>query len=76
MTPEKFNELLSQHPFLPIKLHLNSGEIVEINDPGCTLILGATIQIFTVKQGQEHIVDNYRYIPLRNIAQVEQTAAA
>jgi hypothetical protein len=32
--------------------------------------------IFTVKPGQSHIIENNRYIPLRNIAQVEQTTAA
>ena len=76
MTPNQISELLGREPFLPLKLHLNSGEMVEIADPGCAWIQGTILQIFTVKPGRSHIIENNRYIPLRNIAQVEQTTAA
>jgi hypothetical protein len=76
MTPDQFRQLLVQSPFVPLRLHLNSGEIVEIGDPGCVLILGATLQIFTTKRDRAPILEDNRYIPLRSIAQVEQSTAA
>jgi len=76
MTPDQFRELLVRDPFFHLRLHLNSGEVVEIDDPGCVLIQGTTLQIFTTKKDRAPIIENNRYIPLRNIAQVEQTAAA
>ena len=76
MTPNQFNELLGRAPFVPLRLHLNSGEVLDIADPGCAWIQGATLQLFTIKPGRSHIIENNRYIPLRNIAQVEQTTAA
>ena len=76
MTPDQFSELLGREPFVPLRLHLSSGEVVEIGDPGCALIQGVTLQIFTIKAGGSRIAENNRYIPLRNIAQVEQTTAA
>ncbi|MGD0462503.1 MAG: hypothetical protein ABSB74_08445 [Tepidisphaeraceae bacterium] len=76
MTPDQFRQLLVQNPFVPLRLHLNSGEVVEIGDPGCVLIFGATLQVFTIKRGRAPILEDNRYIPLRSIAQVEQTTAA
>jgi hypothetical protein len=76
MTPDAFRDLLVKEPFVPLRLHLNSGEIVDITDPGCVLIQGATLQVFTIKKGRAPIIENNRYIPLRNVAQVEQSAAA
>lgn len=76
MNPNQFSELLAREPFVPLRLHLSTGEIVEIPDPGCAWIQGATLQVFTIKPGRSHIVENNRYIPLRNIAQVEQTTTA
>jgi hypothetical protein len=76
MTPDQFRQLLVQTPFLPLRLHLHSGEVVEIADPGGVLILGATLQIFTIKRDRAPIIEDNRYIPLRSISQVEQTAAA
>jgi hypothetical protein len=76
MTPGQFNELLEKDPFIPIRLHLNSGDVVEITNPGSVQIHGATLYLFTVRRDASHIVDWYRYIPLRNVAQIEQVAAA
>jgi hypothetical protein len=76
MTPDQFRELLVQNPFVPLRLHLHSGEIVDIADPGCVLIFGATLQIFTIKRNRAPIIEDNRYIPLRSITQVEQTTAA
>jgi len=76
MTPGQFRELLVQTPFVPLRLHLNSGEVVEIQNADSVLIFGATLQIFTVKKDRSPIVEDNRYVPLRNIAQIEQVAAA
>jgi hypothetical protein len=76
MTPDQFRELLIREPFMPLHLHLNSGEIVSIEDPQTVLIQGSTLQVFTVKRDRAPIIENNRFIPLRNIAQVEQTSAA
>ena len=76
MTPDQFNLLLEREPFLPLRLHLNSGEIVEVTDPGCVYIQGTTLQVFSVRKGRPHFMENNRYIPLRSIAQVEQSTAA
>lgn len=76
MSPDQFRELLIRDPFVPLRLHLHSGDIVEILNPGCVLIQGATLQIFTIKPNRAHIIDTNRYVPLRSIAQVEQTSAA
>jgi hypothetical protein len=76
MTPDQFRQLLVQNPFVPLRLHLHSGEIVEIMDAGCILIFGATFQIFTIKRDRAPIIEDNRYIPLRSITHVEQTAAA
>ncbi|MGD0542512.1 MAG: hypothetical protein ABSB33_13445 [Tepidisphaeraceae bacterium] len=76
MTPDQFRQLLVQNPFVPLRPHLNSGEIVEIGDPGCVLIFGATLQVFTIERDRAPILEDNRYIPLRSIAQVEQTTAA
>ncbi|MEX0777704.1 MAG: hypothetical protein WD042_18525 [Phycisphaeraceae bacterium] len=75
MTPNAFNELLIRDPFIPLRLHLNSGEVVEITDPGCAFIQGTTVLLFTMKHQGSRMIDNNRYIPLRNVAQVEQAAA-
>lgn len=74
MTPDQFRELLIREPFLHLRLHLNSGEIVEVDHPGCVLIQGTTLQIFTTKLNLAPIVDTNRYVPLRGIARVQQTA--
>jgi hypothetical protein len=38
MTPNQFGELLGREPFVPLRLHLNNGEVVAIADPGCAWI--------------------------------------
>lgn len=76
MTPDQFSQLLDATPFLPLRLHLNDGGVVEIHDPGCVIIIGTTLHIFTIKRDRPHISETTRYIPLRNIAQIEQSTAA
>jgi hypothetical protein len=76
MTPDLFRELLVREPFLHLRLHLNSGEIVDIDDPSGVLIRDTTLQIFTTKRDHNPIIDTNRYVPLRAIAQVEQKAPA
>ena len=38
MTPKQFGELLGREPFVPLRLHLSSGEVVEI-EPYKRLVL-------------------------------------
>jgi hypothetical protein len=76
MNPESINTLLTAEPFLPLRLTLTTGEIVEISDPTPVYISGLAIHIFGTKRAGDHIADSYRLISLRHIVKIEQMEAS
>lgn len=78
MNPETLNSLLKQEPFIPLRLTLTTGEMIDITDPVPVFIAHLAVHIFGVKRAGEHVAEWAKLVSLRHIVkieQMEQTAA-
>ena len=76
MNPETLNSLLKQEPFVPLRLTLTTGEVVDITDPVPVFIANLAVHIFGVKRAGDHLAEWTRLISLRHIVKIEQTQAS
>jgi len=71
VTSEDIRSELEKQPFIPFKLHLVSGQAVEVKDSGQAEMLQNAVMIFQVP-GRRSGESLYDIIALRNIERLEQ----
>ena len=76
MNPETLNSLLKTEPFVPLRLTLSTGEVVDIPDPTPVFIANLAVHIFGIKRAGEHLADWARIVSLRHIVKIEQMEAS
>ncbi len=61
---------IEREPFLPVRLHLVSGKVVDVTNPGIAWMMERAILIFHQERGRD---DRYDLISIQNIERIEQT---
>ena len=72
MTSEDVRQELDRDPFVPLRLHLSSGNTIDIRYPGTAWIRQNTLLIVhPLRQGTQEI-GGYEVVALRLIERIEQ----
>jgi hypothetical protein len=72
MTSEDVLQELQRQPYVPLRLHLTSGQKVDISQPNTAWVRQNTLLIvFPLKPGT-HAIGNYDVVALRLIERIEQ----
>jgi hypothetical protein len=71
MTAEALDQELSRDPFVPIRLHLSNGQTVDVTNPGLAFIARMALYVARTDRPESRIMDDFRMISLRHIAQLE-----
>jgi len=72
MTPEDVNQELDREPFVPLRLHLSSGQKIEIEYPNSAFVRQNTLLVVHRLAPRTHAIGNYDVIALRLIERIEQ----
>jgi hypothetical protein len=72
MTPEDVNQELDREPFVPLRLHLSSGQKIEIEYPNSAFVRQNTLLVVHRLAPQTHAIGNYDVVALRLIERIEQ----
>ena len=72
MTSEGVLQELERKPFIPLRLHLASGQVMDIKYPETAWIRQNTILIVHPLSKGTHAIGNYDVIALRLIERIEQ----
>jgi hypothetical protein len=72
MTSKYLEAELVREPFIPLRLHLVSGEKVEVPRSGIAWLMQNAVLVFQNAKAGRAMVDGYDVIALRNIERVEQ----
>jgi hypothetical protein len=74
MTTEDIKQEIEREPFIPLRLHLASGQIMEIKFPHTAWVRQNTLLVVhPLRKGTQEI-GNYDVIALRLIERIEQVA--
>ncbi len=71
MRPDSLAEELNRDPFVPLRIHLNDGRAIDINNPGPCFIAHLALYMFHVRREGDVRADKMEVIALRNIASFE-----
>lgn len=71
MTAEALDQELSREPFIPFRLRLSDGQIVDVLDPGLALIAKMALYVARTDRPHSRIADDFRMLSLRHIVSVE-----
>ena len=72
MMPEALNQELSREPFIPLRLYLSDGQVLEILNPGLCWINRGSVYLARVDRPRSRLMDDVDLISLRHIVRVEQ----
>jgi hypothetical protein len=72
MTSEDIRQEIDREPFVPLRLHLASGQKIELLDPHTAWVRQNTLLIVHPLQRGSHAIGNYDVIALRLIERIEQ----
>lgn len=72
MTSEDVEQELVREPFVPLRLHLSSGKVVDINYPNTAWLRQNTLLIVHPLAPGSPAIGNYDVIALRLIERLEQ----
>ena len=72
MTSEDVQQELDRTPFVPLRLHLASGQIMEIPYPDTAWVRQNTLLVVHPLARNTHAIGNYDVIALRLIERIEQ----
>ncbi len=72
MTAEDIRQELDREPFIPLRLHLSSGQAMDILYPNTAWLRQNTILIVHPLRRGTVEIGNYDVIALRHIARIEQ----
>lgn len=76
MNPEALNAELTRTPFVPLRLRLSDGQVVEISNPDEAVISNLAVYVFKLRRDARHISNDTQLISLRHIVTVEQMVDA
>ena len=66
------NQELDREPFVPLRLHLSSGQKIEIEYPDSAFVRQNTLLVVHRLAPHTHAIGNYDVIALRLIERIEQ----
>jgi hypothetical protein len=72
MTPEDVNQELEREPFVPLRLHLSSGQKIAIEYPNSAFVRQNTLLVVHRLAPRTAMIGNYDVIALRLIERIEQ----
>ncbi|HEY1921356.1 MAG TPA: hypothetical protein VGG44_01215 [Tepidisphaeraceae bacterium] len=72
MTTEDVLQELARSPFIPLRLHLSSGQAIDIRYPGTAWVRQNTILVVHPLSRGTQAIGNYDVIALRLIERIEQ----
>jgi hypothetical protein len=72
MTPEDVNQELEREPFVPLRLHLSSGQKIDIEYPNSAFVRQNTLLVVHRLAPRTQMIGNYDVIALRLIERIEQ----
>jgi hypothetical protein len=72
MTTEDVKQELDRDPFVPLRLHLASGQKVDVSYPNTAWIRQDTLLIVHPLAPGTHAIGNYEVIALRLIERIQQ----
>ena len=72
MTPEDVNQELDRKPFVPLRLHLSSGQKIEIEYANSAFVRQNTLLVVHRLAPGTHAIGNYDVIAMRLIERIEQ----
>jgi hypothetical protein len=73
MTPDEFEEVLRNQPFVPVRLHMSNGRTHEIFHPDNAIIGDEVVALGVYEKGSER--PKIRLLSLLNINEVEPIAS-
>ena len=76
MTSEDVRQEIDREPFLPLRLHLSSGQKIAIVHPHTAWVRQNTLLIVHPLKKGTHAIGNYDVISLRLIERIEQLNGA
>lgn len=71
MRPEEIKKILRKQPFQPIRLFLTDSTEYDVRHPDLALLTRSTLILGTAEKMNSGIADDYVYISLPHIAQIE-----
>jgi len=72
MTAEDLNQELERDPFVPLRLHLSSGQKIEIEYPNSAFVRQNTLLVVHRLAPRSPMIGNYEVIALRLVERIEQ----
>lgn len=73
MNPEALANELNREPFIPLRLRLSDGRVVDIQNPGLCFIARLAVYAFRAKP-HDSLAEDVEIISLRHIVSVETVA--
>jgi len=74
MTSEDMKQEINREPFIPLRLHLASGKVMDIEYPNSAFLRQNTLVIMHRLQANTQEIGNYDVVALRLIERVETLA--
>ena len=74
MSPDEIGELLHQHPFVPLRLHLGNGMHFDVRHPDMAIVGGEHMAIGVVREGSSEPL--IKLISLINLHVIEPVPEA
>ena len=71
MTAEAIDQELSREPFVPLRLRLSDGSIVDIHNPGLSFIAHMALYVARTDRPNSRIMDDFRLISISHILSLE-----
>jgi len=72
MTSEDVEQEIAREPFVPLRLHLASGKVMDIPYPGSAFIRETTLVVMHKLAARTQKIGGYDVIALRLIERIEQ----
>jgi hypothetical protein len=72
MTSEDVNQELDREPFVPLRLHLSSGQKIDVEYANSAFVRQNTLLVVHRLAPRTHAIGNYDVIALRLIERIEQ----
>jgi hypothetical protein len=76
MTTKDIEAELQRDPFVPLALHLVSGKVLRVPNPGAAWLMQNAVLVFQNPHPGRVRVDGYDVVALRNIERIEQLPEA
>jgi hypothetical protein len=76
MTTEDIKQEIDREPYVPLRLHLSSGQKIELPYPHMAWVRQNTLLVVHPLERGTHAIGNYDVIALRLIERIEQLKEA